>query len=226
MSEPGTGTQELIRDLAEDLTPVRRLPALRWVALGVVGLWALVAVPGTLLRGVRPDLVEMLLADRGASWIFWSLAASGLGGVVAALALSIPGRDWVATGGLAVGLLGLATAAGLGTLLVLSSPSPFAPLLAAGDLRCLGMACGVAAVPAVGVVWFLGRAAPYRPLLAVLAGAAGMAALGALAAQASCPYGDPRHLLAGHVLAPAVGALVLTAPLVRALRRWGRRSGS
>jgi hypothetical protein len=218
----GQRTQELIHELGQDLSPVRPIPSLRRVLLGVLALWALVAVPGVLLRGLRPDFLETLLAARAANAVFGVLALSGLGGIVAALALGVPGREWLARAGLGLGLLGLALAAGLGTLLVLWSPHPLHGLFQAGDLSCLGVACGVALIPAAGVVWFVGRAAPYRPLVAVLAAAAGMAALGAAAAQASCPYADPRHLLVGHVLAPALGAILLTLPLLLALRRFGR----
>jgi hypothetical protein len=72
------------------------------------------------------------------------------------------------------------------------------------------------------VVWFAGRAAPFRPVVLVLAAAAGTAALGAITAQASCHHWEMRHLLVGHALAPAVGVLLLTLPLLVALKRLGR----
>lgn len=217
----GERTEELIRELAEDLTPVRPIPRLRVVLLCIVLLWAAIAVPGALLRGLRPDLLDALLASRGTFLVFGALALSGLGGILAALAMSVPGRDAAAGVGLVLGVGGLVAAAGLGTLLLLWNPHPLTAWVEAGDLGCLGVACGIAVIPAAGIVWFVGRAAPYRPLVAVLAAAAGMAALGAVAAQASCPYAEPRHLLVGHVLAPAVGAVLLTLPLLAALRRLG-----
>ncbi len=67
-----------------------------------------------------------------------------------------------------------------------------------------------------------GRAAPYRPIVLVLAAAAGTAALGAITAEASCPHPEMRHLLVAHALAPVVGVLLLTLPLLVALRRVGR----
>ncbi|MEN8185237.1 MAG: hypothetical protein ABFS46_22160, partial [Myxococcota bacterium] len=65
-------------------------------------------------------------------------------------------------------------------------------------------------------------AVPHRPGLAVWVAAAGAVGLGALAAQASCPLGGLRHLMLGHALAPIVGGLLLTFPLLwlwRVLRR-------
>lgn len=215
-------TEELIHELAEDLRPVRPIPRLRSVLSAVLALWALVAIPGLLWRGLQPGFLESLLDGRGPGLVFLALAVAGIGGVIAAMALGVPGREVLARMGLGLGVLGLALAAGIGTV-VLASGHAIDHWLAHGDLVCLAFACGAALLPAVGVVWFLGRAAPHRPygpLIAVVAAAAGMAALGAAGAQASCPYSDPRHLMIGHVLAPAVGALLLTLPLLAALRRF------
>jgi hypothetical protein len=72
------------------------------------------------------------------------------------------------------------------------------------------------------VVWFAGRASPFRPVIAVLAAAAGAVALGAITAEASCTHSEMRHLLVAHALAPAFGVVLLTLPLLVALKRFGR----
>ncbi len=213
---------ELILELARDLEPVRPLPRLRSVVAGLVGVWLAVAIVGISLKGLRSDLPEMLLAPLGPGGVFAGLAVAGLGGLVAALAMSVPGRERAARAGIVSALAGMAAAAGVGTLLFVQSPIVEMHASAATDLTCLAIACAVAFVPALGVVWFVGRAAPFRPLVLVLAAAAGTAALGAVAAQASCPYSDVRHLMVGHLLAPGVGALLLSLPLLVALRRSSR----
>jgi len=211
--------EDLIQELTRDLEPVRPIPPLRNVVAGVVGLWLVVACAGVWILGMRPDLAEATIADLGVTAVFVSLMGAGLLGVIAALALSVPGREQLARVGLLGGLGALAIAGGLGTLLFARSPVAEVPAAMGSDLVCLGIACAVGLLPGLGVVWFAGRSAPYQPLVLVLAAAAGTAALGAVSAHASCPYADLRHMLVGHVLAPAAGALLLTVPLLIALKR-------
>ena len=156
--------------------------------------------------------------------MYLGLGAAGVGGICAAVASAIPGREPATRFALGVSIGGLAGAAGFGTLLVLESPLLEARMPAAHDWSCLLVALAVAALPAIGVILVARRAAPFRPLVLSLAAAAGTAALGSIAAQASCAAGDPVHLLLGHVLAPAAGVLVLTLPLLAALRRLRVRS--
>jgi len=216
-------TEELIQELAENLEPVRPIPPLRQVLVAILALWAAVACLGLLVLGTRPDLLDLVLAWRGAGAVFAGLGLAGLGGLIAALALAVPGREATVRAGLALGLVGMALAAGAGTLMLLRSPvvGEHAPL--SGDLRCLGVACGVAFLPALAVVSLGGRAAPLRPLFLAWAAAAGTAALGAVVAQASCPFSDPQHIMWAHILAPGVGAVLLTLPLLWVLRRVVRR---
>ncbi|MDX1650385.1 MAG: NrsF family protein [Myxococcota bacterium] len=214
-------TDELIRELARDLEPVRPIPPVRRVALGVLALWGLVATAGVALRGFRPDFGERLLMEMGAGGVFAGLATAGVCGVVAALAAAVPGRERLARGALLAGAAGLGVAAGIGSFLVVQSPVGDAAPPAA-DLVCLGVALAVGFLPALATVWFAGRALAQRPLAVVLAAAAGTAALGGVTAQASCPHADPAHLMLGHVLAPVAGAVVLTLPLLWALGRLRR----
>jgi hypothetical protein len=223
-STGGLPSEALIRELARDLRPVRPIPPVHRVVAGLLGVWLAVAAVGVALLGWKADL-GALLAQRAVLSVSLGLVAAGLGGLVAAVALGVPGRERLARGALLCGGAGLAVAAGVGTLLLLRSPAvePGAPL--ESDLHCLLVASAVALLPALGVVAFAGRAAPHRPLVLAVAAAAGTVALGTVAAQASCPYADLRHLLMGHALAPALGALVLVLPLLVALRRTERAAG-
>jgi hypothetical protein len=218
-----SGSQEdLIRELARDLDPVRPIPRIRTVTAGVVALWFAMAALGLAALGLRPDLAEATIGTRGVAVVFAGLGLAGLGGVVAALAMGAPGREVLARAAIALAILGMVVAAAVGTLLVVASPVPEMPVPWSGDLGCLSVAIAVGLLPALGVVWFAGRASPFRPVIVVLAAAAGAAALGAIAAEMSCPHSDMRHLLVAHALAPAAGVLLLTLPLLVALKRLGR----
>jgi hypothetical protein len=218
----GSRPEDLIRELARDLDPVRPIPRIRTVVAGVIALWLAVAALGLTVLGLRPDLAGATIGAPGVAAVFAGLGLAGLGGLVAALAMGVPGRELLARVALAVAILGVVTAAGVGAVLVAVTPVDHAPVPVAADLTCLSVAMLVAILPALGVVWFAGRAAPFRPLVLALAAAAGTAALGAIAAEASCTLSDVRHLMVGHALAPAAGVLLLTLPLLVALRRFGR----
>lgn len=215
-------TRDLIGALADDLTPVRPIASLRAVGMAIVVAWLAVAGVGVAVLGLRPDWIDVFLMPSGIAVIFGSLGLAGLGGIVAALATAVPGREALARVGLGVGLLGLALSAGLASMMVAQHPPAQWSGLGSSELRCLAVACAIGLLPALGVVAFVGRAAAFRPLAAVLGAAAGTAALGAVAAEASCPTSDPVHMLLGHVLGPVAGVLVLTLPLLFALRRLSR----
>jgi hypothetical protein len=190
--------------------------------VGVIALWFAVAAIGISLLGLRPDLAESTIGVRGVALVFAGLGLAGLGGVLTALATGVPGREVLARGALALTIFGMVIAAAVGALLFAVNPVGGERVTLTGDLACLAVAMLVGLLPAVGVVWFAGRAAPFRPVIAVLAAAAGTVALGAIAAQASCPHSEMRHLMVAHALAPAVGVLLLTLPLLMALRRFRR----
>jgi hypothetical protein len=216
-------TEELIRDLVRDLAPVQPIPRLRFAVAALLALWAAVGALALLVLGPRPDLVGAVMAWRGPGMIFLGLGLAGVGGVAAALAMAVPGREATARAGLAAAALGLAVAGGLGSFLLVHGDAvgPRAP--AAADFHCLAAACLIGLAPALGAVAFAGRAAPLRPRWLVAVAAAGAVALGAVVAEAACPYTDLRHILLAHVLAPAVGAVLLTLPLLAVLRRSSRQ---
>jgi len=218
----GGRAEDLVRELARDLDPVDPIPRIRTVVAGVVALWFAVAGIGLIVLGLRPDLVEATLQVRGVAVVFAGLGLAGAGGVIAALAMGVPGREVLARSALAVAIFGMVIAAAIGTLLFATNPVADAQVPFTGDFACLSVALLVGLLPALGVVWFAGRTVPFRPLILVLAAAAGTASLGAISAHASCPHSEMQHLLVAHALAPAVGVLLLALPLLVALKRFRR----
>lgn len=213
-------TSRLIQTLTRNLQPVRRLPRLR-VAVTLALLIAAVTGASLLaVDGLRADLPSMLRSSMGFSVIVVGLALVALGGVVAALATSVPGREPAARAGLIMGLVGVGLTTVVGSIFLLRGPAAFAPEPSyLADVNCLSVSCLLSLPPAIGVLAFISRAAPHRLLLTVLAAVTGTVALGALAVHLSCPCVGARHLILGHALAPAMGAMILTVPFHAALRR-------
>jgi hypothetical protein len=221
----GDSTRDLIRDLASDLAPVKPLPRVRFVAAAVLLLWLAIAAAQIALRGLAPTFWHTLTLPISAGGIFAGLLAAGCGGVLAALALAIPGRERLARVGFVLGGAGMGVAAGIGVALVAQGPLDAWRLPGVNDVGCLSTALAVGLAPALALAWFGGRAAPFRPLAIALAAAAGAAALGGSVAQATCAAEDGIHLLIAHALVPAIGAFVLALPLLVAIRRSARAQG-
>lgn len=218
-------TEHVIRELSERLQPTRRIPRLRTAAWGVALLWMLAAAVALAVRGLRPDLLALLQPASAFTAILLGLALVAVGGVVAALAASVPGREWAGRLGLGLGLLGVLLAAGVGGLLVVREAGAEVPACPfENDLACFSVACLIALPPALGVLTFISRGAPVRPLLAVLTAGTGAVALGALLVHMSCPETSPRHVILSHTLAPMLGGLLLTLPFRAVLRRLDRAS--
>ncbi len=213
-------TSDLVGRLSRELGPVRRIPRLRQAAGGIALLWLGAGALALALRGVRPDLLEQLQPTSAFVVILMGLGLVAVGGVVAALATSVPGRVGAARVSLALGFGGVMLAALGGAILVLreAGPAPLACPLK-NDLACFTVACLLALPPALGVLAFVSRGALYRPLITVLVAATGAVALGALLVHVSCPESNPRHIILSHVLAPLGGALLLTLPFRAALKR-------
>jgi hypothetical protein len=211
------GGRGLVDALVRDLAPVRPLPRLRVVATGALLLWALGALAVLAAFGSRPG-TAVLGAGAGASAVALGLGVSGFAAVIAALARSVPGRERDAgVAGVAAGV-GLLVALGAAVLLAVAAPVAAEPAPRSADLWCLGGALLAALLPGALVAWFCGRALAHGPLAVALAAATGAAALGALGMLSGCPFLDPRHLLTGHAAAPALGAVLLTVPVLLALR--------
>jgi hypothetical protein len=213
-------TEDLVRELAGDLSPVRRIPSLRVVAAGMLAAWLVGLVlhrsagagqPRIGQTGGPGDPVYLAIL------VGWALVATG--GIPAALARAVPGREPIACAGalvLALGLLLASAAAALGVELG-------GEARLGQSLPCLGRAALLALAPGLVACAFLARAWGQRPLPAALALTLAAVALGALAVHASCVTGDGLHRLLGHVLGPALAAGLLALPIASWLRSHPRR---
>jgi hypothetical protein len=210
-------SRALIDDLVRDLAPVRPIPRLRAVALGVAGLWLLAALLVLLVSGTRPGLAA-LVAGWGPAAVSAGLTAAGLGAMIAALARSVPGREGTAALAATAACAGLVVALAAALLFAVTGPAAAEPAPLAADAGCLVRALLVALAPAGAVAWFAGRALAHEPLAVALVAATGAAALGGVGVLCGCPFADPRHLLTGHAAAPVLGVVLLTLPVLVALR--------
>jgi len=212
-------TDEFLRELSRDLSPVERIARLRSGVLGVIGLWGVLTLAALAVRGLSPTFSHPTGLASGFGVVLVGLSLAGLGGVVAALASSVPGRETTARA--ASGLLGLGPLLGLGLggwLLSRDVAAALPPSLGS-DARCLSLAFGVAALPALGALLYAVRAAPSHRAMTLAALGAGCVALGAFTAQLGCTDTAFRHLMVSHALAPALGAALFFAPLWLGFRR-------
>jgi len=217
--------EERARELARDLTPVRPIPALRWVlgasvALGLVAPFAahgLLGGPGIRPGGIAPASLPYLTTLAG----LVGVAVAALG---AALATAVPGREHSArlAARLALGAGALAVAGGVFGIVAGEG-------LAEGErisdcLSCIGRSLTLGAGPVLLAAGFIVYAAVRRPASGTAWALAGGVALGAAAVHASCPSESPLHWLLAHTLAPVAAVALLTVPVAALLARRTRRS--
>jgi hypothetical protein len=203
-------SERLVRELARDLVPVRRIPRLRVVALllaaGALCLSALVVS----VLGLRPD-VRAGTASASYLGIVAGLGLFSLGGLVAALGASVPGRAALVRAGLAA--LAAAVALWMAALVAqLGGGARLGPLDSAWlgtSARCLLIATGVGMLPALALLRFVGSAFAVNPRVAVGIGAAGMVAFGSLSVHLTCSADEVLHVATAHLMGPlVVGALL------------------
>ncbi len=211
-------TQAFARALARDLAPVRRIPRLRVGLLRILGLWLAGSTAIVAMRGLAQALIHPDAMVGGFGAILFGSFLIAVGGIVAALASGVPGREATARTAAVVAAVGLIVSVVVGYVLLSLSPEAVAPMPGkeshlGTDLACLGIAGLVAFLPGVGALIYLGQTVPQRPWLSSAAVALGTFALGTVVAQGTCDATDLRHLMVAHALAPALGALVL-GPLV------------
>lgn len=209
--------EEQIRELAQDLAPVRPIPPLRGALTAAVALGLVALAAHRLLGG--PDL-------RHAGSAVWSLPYLGtlaglslmaLGALGAALAASVPGREAAARLGTRVAVAGvlLAVAGGLwGLAGGVAGGASFADCLS-----CAGRAVALGAAPVLLACAFAVYAAVRRSGPRTALAVAGGVALGAAAVHVTCPSDSPLHWLLAHTLAPVMAVGVLTAPVAALLAR-------
>ncbi len=217
-------TEDLVRQLARDLVPVRPIPR-----LGVIGLLALGL-------GIASFAIDLLLGGQGfrphgdRAWSepaflvpLVGLIMTAIGGIGAAIASAVPGRERSAHLGAGVMGLGLFVALAGGLWGWLRSGVPMAGEDVLACLWCMGRAAGIGLGSTLLAAGFIVYAAAQRlggkAALALIGGVA----LGAAAVHVTCPSDSPLHHLVAHILAPVVAAGLLTLPLAAGLRRWSRR---
>ena len=209
MSRPSTAS--LISQLARDLQPVRRVPPLRKVGLGLLAVWGVGVALSWSVGGVQPRLTEPGgLSDPTFAAIFAGLCIAGVGGGVATLARAVPGRERLARLGLGLLFGGFAVVAGFAVFGWLAGGAG-ASVPPARTASCAAHAAVLGVTPALlGFAW-LARAWEARPGFGAAVAGLGAAALGSCAVHASCITGDGLHVLVGHALGPAGVAVVLAS---------------
>lgn len=217
-------TEQLIHDLARDVPPVRRIPALRTEMTAVVAVWA-IAVAGMWIFGTPLfDFVRSIpWDDANFSSVFAGLSLIAVGATLSALAASVPGREKVASASAGAALLGVVVALGGGLWAVVRS-APRGALDLLGCLECMSHAGALALLPGLVTSFFLVRAFARRPLLGAGFAVAGTVALGGLAVHISCRGAGALHVLVGHALAPVFLGFALAVPVGLLVRTWSRRA--
>lgn len=214
-------TDTLLRELTDDLQPVRRIPRLRSVALLAVGGGVAAAAINTAITGWPFPFTTGRLPSGEGSFLMTlaGLVLAAGGALVAALAGAVPGRDVAARSGRLSAVVGVALAVGGATWWALITGAKEAVLPLGSCFGCASHALALALPPALVVGFFLGRALARRPLALSVFAAIGALALGAGFVHASCTDGGALHVALGHVVAPLVLAPFLAWPLSWLARR-------
>jgi hypothetical protein len=197
-------------ELAAAAEPVRRVPRLRVVAsAAILAALSCVAV-AVAVTGVRADVAHGAMSLPYLV-VLLGLGVFALGGLLAALGASIPGRERVwRAGAIALGLsVVLWLVGGLGLLAGGLATGPVNRAWLDMSLTCLGIATGVGFIPAIALISFVLGAFPYRPGVAAAIGGAAMVAFGSGAVHLTCSVDELFHLSLAHVVGPlAAGALL------------------
>lgn len=214
-------SESLVRELARDLLPVRPIPRLRFVT-GVVATLALGGAAWALWRdgGVRPDLLPVMQGSATFDAILLAMTGIGISGLVAGVALCVPGRETLGSRAAVLAVLGAAFAFVAVPLGIVAMHVDPLRLPEAGDLLCMRIGLGAAAAAAFAGLGFGWRTAPRSLPLAAALAASGAGAVGALAVHLACPSPHAWHWLWGHAGVAVVAALLAFAAgsALRALR--------
>lgn len=206
-------TDLLIGSLARGLRPVQRLPALGRVAFRVVAVGlALAALHVVFELGAKEAFPKPSFAAVDA----WTIAAHALlaiGAFAAALGACVPGRERLTRIGSVVLLLAFAaiTWIGFARLQVWSGADALGLGWLGRTLACSLGSVAPAAIPALLFARFAARAAPRRVTPVLLLGSAASLALLTPPGILGCGYPDELHHALGHLLTPALGAVLLLA---------------
>ncbi len=208
-----TSTEALLDSLTGDTQPVCRIPRLR-VALGLILLaGSVVALLFAYSHGLRSDLGIAVANGFRFNAIGIGLLGIGLGGVIAALAQAIPGRESTARGAVIAVLVASAVVL-LGSSLVHFVFEEAVAEQVPGPLGCFLISCGLSIVPLAALAVVARRGVLQHPLAIALCAALGGVALGAFVVHLCCGADAFVHVFFGHAAAPFLGALLL-GPLLR-----------
>jgi hypothetical protein len=209
-------SEELIRTLVRDTTPVRPVPALRTSLAASLLTWTATAVAFSALAGAWPHAFTLVTTRGESALVLLGLAGAGAGALLYALAAAVPGRERAARVG------GGISASGLAILLVVPLVGHFASALELQpayslrrDLVCMAGASLVGLPTAIVAGYLCLRAAALRRHATLWTVGLGGAALGAVLIQVLCGEGSLRHTLGSHVLAPGLLVPVLAASALR-----------
>lgn len=207
-------TDELIRSLAADGKPVRRVrrPLVRAAGWGVLALTSLAIA--LLLMGARRELGGG--ADRALFGVeAFLLLVTAVSAVVGALLVSVPGAArsplarWLPVGAAAASVAWVAGE----VLYAVASGMPIGRF--GVSWHCVLQTTAVATGPGAVLFVMLRRAAPLNPGWAGLLATLATTAVGVLGANILCPTTRPLHILLWHV-----SPLVLFAGVGAALGAW------
>lgn len=213
-------TDDLIRELAADARPVRRLaPWLRRTLLWLV-VSALTAVAVVVSTGTRRDFGDVIWTGPYAFEALL-LIVTALSAAAGAFILSVPGAErsklvrW------------LPIVAGAGAMLWVAGE--LAVVLAAGEQTgrigpawwCVQRTLVIGVLPGFLLFAMIGRAAPLRAAWAGLLVLLSTSAIGVLGTNIMCGVDRPVHLLLWHV-GPMVGLTVVGAAIGASFLDWTR----
>ena len=208
-------TDRFIESLAADAVPVKPLrpPGRRAIAtlaaLAVPGLLAIALFATSDPFAVRRDDPPFMVALE-----MLAILATGLGAVLAAFHIAVPGRSrrWL-----------LVPLPPLALWLALSGMGCFADFARDGSVGSIHMDCllfivATSALLAVPLIWPLSRACPIDPLPVALLGGLGLAALSAFVLQFFHEFEVTLVDLATHLVAIAIVVALTSLFRRRALR--------
>jgi hypothetical protein len=200
-------TDDLIRSLTGDLTPVSRGAVERRIALGIAG-GAIVTLAGIALTlGFRPD---MATAIHGFGfWMKWAYTISlGIGAVMATLHLSRPEAsraDWLWLLIVPVGLLAAVSASEL----IRTPVAGWLPLwLGQSWKRCAILLLLCSGPIFIGLLWAFRQLAPTRLRLAGAVAGLASGACGATLYGLHCPEASATFILTWYSLGIGLAAIV------------------
>lgn len=217
--------EDRIRDLVQDLRPVRSIPPLRTAVAAALGIFLLIVGADWLLGGLglRPR-TDAAWSDPAYLAPLLGLTLVALGATTAALASAVPGREGALRLGVCVAGLGMLAAIGGGLLGLARSDVHFSTEELAACVSCMEHAVQLGIASSLLACGFIVHAAMRRPSAGAALALIGGVALGAAAVHSTCPSNSALHQLVAHTLAPLVAAAILTLPLAAFLRRWRARA--